>query len=134
MKKVKNPKDIIRTKNRNVFADAFAKSESGALLVLETKDIGPRVHHIKELAHSTIMEMTRTTPYYRKRFCMVMEHRAKTGKISVQNPYELFKAAKSSLKVIALSGGRDYNAALMTLQFTWSSQKTLTQTVELILG
>ena len=134
MKKVKNPKDIIRTKDRNALADAFAKTESGSFLAMQAREIGPRVHNIKELAHQTIMDMTRTTPYYRKRLHMVMDRRVKASKAIARNPYELFKAAKPVLKGIARRGGDEYERALNTLRFTWSSQKTLAETVTMLLG
>jgi hypothetical protein len=121
-------------KVNTAMADAFGKTESGKLLVVEVKAIGPRVHHIKELAHSTLVEMTRSTHWYRKRFHWVMVERIKAGKPTVQTPFDLFKAAKPVVRKIAADGGKEYNAALMTLQFTWQSPRTLEDTVELILG
>lgn len=120
-------------KINTVMADAFGKTESGKFLVVEAKAIGPRVHHIKELTHSTLVEMTRNTHWYRKRFHWVMQERVKAGKPTVQTPFDLFKAAKSTLKEIAVHGGKEYNSALMTVQFTWQSHQTLQDTVELIL-
>jgi hypothetical protein len=124
----------MRKINNNAMADAFGKTESGKFLVVEAKTIGTRVHHIKELTHSTLVEMTRSTHWYRKRFHWVMIERIKAGKPTVQTPFDLFKAAKPVLRRIAANGGKEYNAALMTLQFTWQSSRTLGDTVELILG
>lgn len=125
MKKIDNP----------IMADAFSKTEGGKVLVFQAKAIGIRVHDIKELAHSTIMEMTRNTHWYKKRFYQLMSDRKKAGKSSVGSPFDLFKAAKPVLREIAARGeNAKYKSALMTLQFTWSSRKTLTDTVEMILG
>jgi hypothetical protein len=120
-------------KINTAIADAFGKTESGKFLVVEVKAIGPRVHHIKELAHSTLVELTRTTHYYRKRFSWVMEARVNAGKPTVQTPFDLFKIAKSVLREVGARGGSEYNKALMTLQYTWQTQRTLEETVELIL-
>ncbi len=121
-------------KINTVMADAFGKTSNGQILVVEAKAIGPRVIHIKELAHDTLVGMTRTTPWYRKRFHWIMQERVKANKPTVQNPFLLFKAAKPVLKKIAVSGGKEYDNARMTLQFTWQSHRTLEDTVELILG
>ncbi len=115
-------------------ADAFGKSKSGMLLVIETKEIGPRVKEIKELFHCTFVEMPRTTRYYYKRFYELMDERKRAGKTVAESPFALFKAAKPVLKKIAGRGGNEFKSALSDVQFTWSSKKTLNATVEMILG
>ncbi len=124
MKKINNP----------AIADALAKSEAGELLVFQTKEIGPRIHRIKEMYHDTFVVMPRTTRYYYKRFYQLMDERKKAGKPVAQSPFELFKAAKPVLRKIAGRSEEEYNAAIMTIQYTWSSQRTLTDTVEMALG
>ncbi len=123
MKKINNP----------AIAEAFGKTEAGEVLVFETKKIGPRIHDIKELYHDTFVVMPRTTRYYYKRFYELMDERKKAGKPVVENPFALFKAAKPVLKTLGEHGGKKYNEAIMTIQFTWSSRRTLTDTVELAL-
>lgn len=114
--------------------DAFSETESGQILVIEAKAIGPRVTNLKELAHDTIVEMTKTTRWYHKRFHWIMQERVKANKPTVQTPFHLFKAAKPVLKEIAVQGGKEYSSAHMTLQFTWDSHESLQDTVNLILG
>ena len=121
-------------KINTVIADAFGKTESGKFLVIEAKAIGPRVHHIKELTHETLVGMTQATHWYRKRFHWIMQERVKAGKPTVQTPFDLFKAAKPVLREIAVHGGKEYNDTIMTMQFTWQSHQTLQDTVELILS
>lgn len=136
MNQVKNPKDNVRTKNSDAMAtafDAYAKTGKGTI-VIEAKDIGKRVTEMRELAYSTIMEMTKTTHWYKKRFYELMKERRWGEKQTVKHPFDLFKAAKPILKEIAVKGGDDYRTTTMILQFTWSSRKTLTDTVNLILG
>jgi predicted metal-dependent phosphotriesterase family hydrolase len=137
MKKVKNPKDIVRAKDNSAMStafDAFGRTDNGQFIVVEAKNIGPRVTKLRELAHSTIMDMTRTTGWYKKRFYQLMDERRNTKKHAVNHPYDLFKAAKPVLKEIAVNGGDGYKSATMTLQYTWSSHKTLADTVNMILG
>lgn len=136
MKKVMNPKGIVRAKDNSAMSaafDAYGKTEDGKALIVEVKAIGPRVTKLRELAHSTIMEMTKNTHWYRKRFYQLMKERKWGKKPTVTHPFDLFKAAKPVLRELAVKGGDDYKAALMTLQFTWSSRKTLNDTVKLIL-
>lgn len=136
MSKVKNPKNDIRTKNSDamkVAFDAVAKTDNGKVMVVEAKAIGTRVRDLRELAHSTIMEMTKTTRWYKKRFYELMKERRWGKKSTVKHPFDLFKASKPVLKEIAVNGGQEYKATLMILQYTWSSRKTLTDTVNLIL-
>ena len=135
--KGKNPKKVTTVKDNSAMAaafDAYARTEDGKMIVIEAKNIGPRVTKLRELGHSTIMEMTRDTYWYKKRFYQLMDDRRKANRPVVRRPYDLFIAAKPVLKKIAVNGGEQYKNATMTLQFTWSSQKTLTDTVNMILG
>ncbi|GAF77805.1 unnamed protein product [marine sediment metagenome] len=124
MKKINNP----------AIAHALFQTENGVTLVIQTKQIAPRIKRLKELYHDTFVVMPRTTRYYYKRFYSLMDERKKTGKPFAKSPFELFKAAKPVLRKIAGRSEAEYNAAFMTVQFTWSSQKTLTDTIELVLG
>jgi len=131
-KKARSPKT--HTQSLGDAFDVVAKTTEGSILVVEAKNIGKRVTELRELAHSTIMDMTRTTSWYRKRFNQLMGERQRANKATVQNPFKLFEAAKPVLREIAVNGGDEFVNAKTILQFTWSSQSTLTDTMDLILS
>jgi len=121
-------------KINTVIADALGKTESGKHLIIEAKAIGPRIHDFFELGHSTLVEMPREDPKYRKMFHLTMIDRVKAGKKTVQTPYHLFKAANPKLRELAARGDEEYNLSRMVLQYTWQDCGSFVDTVEMILG
>ena len=136
-KKVRNPRKPVASADNSAMENAFdvlGMTNDGKTIVAEAKNIGPRVQALRELAHDTIMDLTKSTRWYKQRFYTLMTARRKLNKPAVKHPFDLFKAAKPVLKEIAVNGGDSYKSTTMTLQYTWSSDKTLTETVDLILG
>lgn len=135
MKKVPSPIGRVTTKDRSAMYDAFCKNENGSVIVVEAKNIGPRINNLRETAYDIIMEKIQKTPHYRSYFHIIMKERAKANKATVRNPFLLFKAAKVSLKKVAQEGGDDYEYSLALFEklTQTGTKKVLAEVVEMIL-
>ena len=115
---VKNPKKKRgaqeHTQSLRTAFDAAVKTDEGKVLVIQAKGIGKRVTSMRELAHGTIMEMTKTTYWYKKRFYELMKERKGGNRPTVKHPYDLFMAAKPVLREIAIKGDKEYHEMAKT--------------------
>lgn len=141
--------DTMKAAFQKAAADGEITTSDGQSVIVESKGIGKRVKDTRELAYSTIMEMTKNNYPYKKLFYRVVKERG-WGKRNliyigkdkgghsieklVKHPYNLFEASKPILKKVAVNGGEDLQSATMTLQFAWASRKTLNDLFKLILG
>ena len=114
--------------------EAYGKTTDGKHIVAEARNIGPRVTALRELAHEAIVELTKSTPEYRSRFYGLMAKRRRAQLPTVKNPFLLFKAAKPVLKEIAIDGGTLYDQITEDFQYLWCSEKSLAETIDMILA